>query len=174
MSLTVGDTTEPQRDNLRTQLKAKLDALCADIATRLDSSETAGEARAAADQVSYRSTKRSADWWPAGLGMPGAVGAQNNFRYAVFPEARRLVIDDQGTITSTTRDLTGFSASPRPEQRPNPDVHKPGRIGQDRRSAEGCPLAGAAAPCPRAENSIVKGNPRARPLSAVHGACGGV
>jgi hypothetical protein len=33
------------------------------------------------------------------LGRPGAVGAQNDLRYAVFPETRRLVIDDQGTIS---------------------------------------------------------------------------
>jgi hypothetical protein len=39
------------------------------------------------------------DWWPAGLGRPGAVGAQNDLRYAVFPETRRLVIDDQGTVS---------------------------------------------------------------------------
>jgi hypothetical protein len=38
----------------------------------------------------------STDWWPAGLGSPGAVGAQNDLRYAVFPESRRLVIDDHG------------------------------------------------------------------------------
>jgi hypothetical protein len=30
------------------------------------------------------------------LGRPGAVGAQNSLRYAVFPDTRRLVIDDQG------------------------------------------------------------------------------
>jgi hypothetical protein len=33
------------------------------------------------------------------LGRPGAVGAQNDLRYAVFPDARRLVIDDRGTIS---------------------------------------------------------------------------
>jgi hypothetical protein len=27
------------------------------------------------------------------------VGAQNDLRYAVFPETRRLVINDQGAIT---------------------------------------------------------------------------
>jgi hypothetical protein len=32
------------------------------------------------------------------LGRPGAVGAQNDLRYAVFPETRRLVIDDKGAI----------------------------------------------------------------------------
>jgi hypothetical protein len=85
-------------DMFNTQLKAKLDALCSDIAAHLDSSEMAG-ARAAGDEVSYRSTGRSADWWPAGLGRPGAVGAQNDLRYAVFPDTHRLVIDDRGAIT---------------------------------------------------------------------------
>jgi hypothetical protein len=34
-----------------------------------------------------------------GLGRPGAVGAQNDLRYAVFPETRRLVLDDHGAIS---------------------------------------------------------------------------
>ena len=84
-------------DMFNTQLKAKLDALCTDIAAHLDASETADGARS--EEVSYRSWTRSEDWWPAGLGRPGAVGAQNDLRYAVFPETRRLVIDDQGTIS---------------------------------------------------------------------------
>jgi hypothetical protein len=86
-------------DMFNTQLKTKLDALCSDIASHLDSSEMAGGAPVATDQVSYRSTERSAGWWPAGLGRPGAVGAQNDLRYAVFPETHRLVVDDQGAIT---------------------------------------------------------------------------
>jgi hypothetical protein len=86
-------------DMFNTQLKAKLDALCSDIAAHLDVSPAAGSTRSAADEVSYRSMRGSADWWPAGLGRPGAVGAQNDLRYAVFPGARRLVIDDQGAIT---------------------------------------------------------------------------
>jgi hypothetical protein len=81
------------------QQKAKLDALCSDIAAHLDSSTAAGGTRSAADEVSYRSTSGSADWWPAGLGRPGAVGAQNDLRYAVFPDTRRLVIDDRGAIS---------------------------------------------------------------------------
>src|ERR1700753_4028482 len=82
-----------------TQLKAKLDALCTDIAAHLDASETDDGARSEGDEVSYRSWARSEDWWPAGLGRPGAVGAQNDLRYAVFPETRRLVIDDQGAVS---------------------------------------------------------------------------
>jgi hypothetical protein len=88
----VGDMFNPQ-------LKAKLDALCTDIAAHLKSSETPATARSAADEVSYRATQRSADWWPAGLGRPSAVGGQNDLRYAVFPETRRLVIDDQGKVS---------------------------------------------------------------------------
>jgi hypothetical protein len=82
-------------------LKAKLDALCTDIAAHLDSSEAVDDARAAAgvDEVSYRSMDRTGDWWPAGLGKPGAVGAQNNLRYAIFPASHRLVIDDGGAVS---------------------------------------------------------------------------
>jgi hypothetical protein len=86
-------------DMFNTQLKAKLDALCSDIAAHLHASPAAGGERSAAEDVSYRSMAGSADWWPAGLGRPGAVGAQNNLRYAVFPDTRRLVIDDQGATT---------------------------------------------------------------------------
>ena len=39
------------------------------------------------------------DWWPSGLGKPLALGTQNDLRYAVFPETRRLVLDDHGTIS---------------------------------------------------------------------------
>ena len=42
---------------------------------------------------------RSTDWWPSGLGRRGAVGAQNELRYAVFLETRRLVLDDHGIIS---------------------------------------------------------------------------
>jgi hypothetical protein len=86
-------------DMFNTQLKAKLDALCSDIAADLDASGAAGGTRSAAEEVSYRSMSGSADWWPTGLGKPGAVGAQNDLRYAVFPETRRLVIDDRGTVS---------------------------------------------------------------------------
>ena len=86
-------------DMFNTQLKAKLNALCSDIAAHLDTAESAGGVRPEGDEVSYRSPNRSDDWWPAGLGRPGAVGAQNDLRYAVFPETRRLVIDDRGTVS---------------------------------------------------------------------------
>jgi hypothetical protein len=85
-------------DMFNAQLKAKLDALCSDLAAHLYESPNSGGTRSAGES-SYRSKAGSADWWPVGLGRPGAVGSQNDLRYAVFPEARRLVIDDHGTIS---------------------------------------------------------------------------
>jgi hypothetical protein len=52
------------------------------------------------------------NWWPAGLGAPASVGAQNDVRYAYFPAARRLAIDLQGHVTVyDTQDhrIGGFS-----------------------------------------------------------------
>jgi hypothetical protein len=87
-------------DMFNTQLKSKLDAMCTDIAAHLDALENVGESvRTPSDQVSYRSMENPGGWWPSALGRPGAVGGQNDLRYAVFPEARRLVLDDQGNIS---------------------------------------------------------------------------
>jgi hypothetical protein len=70
-----------------------------ELKSKLEQSESAGSnRRVASDGVSYRSSG-STDWWPTGLGRPGAVGAQNDMRYAFFPESRRLVIDDHGAIS---------------------------------------------------------------------------
>jgi hypothetical protein len=126
-------------DMFNTQLKSKLDALCTDIAAHLDRSEPGrGCARAAAEAVSYQSMSGSTDWWPSGLGRPEAVGAQNDLRYAVFPETRRPVLDDHGTIsiydTGSHRIFGGRSGSKR---RPNPFVQQPGRLGEGGRSSEG-------------------------------------
>jgi hypothetical protein len=35
-------------------------------------------------------------WWPAELGRPGSSGSQDNSRYAVFPQARRLAVQSGG------------------------------------------------------------------------------
>lgn len=87
-------------DMFNTQLKSKLDALCTDIAASIDASELAGGGvRSTVGEVSYRSMSSSSDWWPPGLGRAGAVGAQNDLRYAIFPETRRLVLDDRGTVS---------------------------------------------------------------------------
>jgi hypothetical protein len=84
-------------DMFNNSLKSKLDAVCSELAAY------AGETRAndwrggrSGDfEVSYRASLKS-DWWPAGLGTPTSVGAQNDLRYAVFP--RRLVIKERDRI----------------------------------------------------------------------------
>ncbi len=35
-------------------------------------------------------------WWPGDLGRPGSSGSQDNSRYAVFPQARRLAVQSGG------------------------------------------------------------------------------
>jgi hypothetical protein len=54
----------------------------------------------------------SADWWPAQFGRPNSVGAQNGVRYAYFAAARRLAIELNGRVTvydTLDHHITGFS-----------------------------------------------------------------
>jgi hypothetical protein len=39
------------------------------------------------------------NWYPSELGNPSSTGSQNNIRYAVFPQTRRLAIDFNGSVT---------------------------------------------------------------------------
>ena len=88
-------------DMFNTQLKSRLDALCTDIVSHLTASEVVGsDVSSRPEEVSYRSEATSPAWWPNGLGHPAAVGSQNDLRYAIFPESRRLVIDDLGKIST--------------------------------------------------------------------------
>lgn len=83
-------------------LKARVAALCADLAA------SPGPVPAAAELE----PNQAADWWPAGLGNPSATGAQNDMRYACFPEQRRLAVMQDGKVrvygTGEHR-ISGFS-----------------------------------------------------------------
>lgn len=39
------------------------------------------------------------NWWPPELGIPSSSGGQNDIRYAVFPQTRRLAIQRDGQVT---------------------------------------------------------------------------
>jgi hypothetical protein len=39
-------------------------------------------------------------WWPAELGHPSTSGAQNDQRYAFFPDKHRLLIEQDGRLTT--------------------------------------------------------------------------
>jgi hypothetical protein len=69
-------------------LKARVDALCRDLAAM------PAPAPAAAEQQ-YGQTSH---WWPDGLGSPSATGAQNDMRYACFPDTRRLAVMQNGRV----------------------------------------------------------------------------
>ncbi|BDA85978.1 hypothetical protein Sa4125_35200 [Aureimonas sp. SA4125] len=56
-------------------------------------SESAGDARGGLGSGARGS------WWPADLGEPASSGAQDGMRYAVFPEARRVVVERDGKVT---------------------------------------------------------------------------
>lgn len=43
-------------------------------------------------------TNPRGNWWPGDLDAPSSTGAQNNVRYAYFPNARRLAIDLGGQV----------------------------------------------------------------------------
>ncbi len=78
-------------DMFNNGLKARVDALCRDIAA------APGPVYAAADQQAGQAGQ-GGHWWPDGLGVPSATGAQNDMRYACFPNERRLVVMRDGRV----------------------------------------------------------------------------
>lgn len=76
-------------------LKARVCALCDELASSLPA--VAWHASAASSSMAATSASGGASaWWPAGLGRPSSVGAQNTTRYAYFPESRRLAVEIDG------------------------------------------------------------------------------
>ena len=39
-------------------------------------------------------------WWPEDLGQPSTSGSQNGMRYAFFPDKQRLLIEQDGKLTT--------------------------------------------------------------------------
>jgi hypothetical protein len=75
-------------DMFNNGLKARVDALCRDLASM------PGPVPAAAGQQ----PGQASHWWPEGLGTPSATGAQNDMRYACFPGTRRLAVMRDGRV----------------------------------------------------------------------------
>ena len=113
-------------DMFNNALKARVDALCGELAALVKRDPTVtvvgsfqaqsqgGSAPLGAGQSSLLAPEASggASWWPADLGAPAAVGAQNAMRYAYFPAARRLAVDHNGKVTvydTQDHQITGFS-----------------------------------------------------------------
>ena len=97
---------------LTRSFKSKLDALCTDIATHLEHHRSAdGGVHPTVDEVSYRSMSALPDWWPSGLGRPGSGRCAERPSLRCFPETRRLVLDDHGTISIYDTGIIEYSAS---------------------------------------------------------------
>jgi hypothetical protein len=85
-------------DMFNSGLKSKLDAVCTELAAYVAESPSTEIGDDRDRGVSYRSNKQGSNWWPANLGTPSAVGAQNDLEYAVFPGTQRLAIKDGGSV----------------------------------------------------------------------------
>ncbi|SLN66857.1 SHOCT domain-containing protein [Roseisalinus antarcticus] len=97
-------------DMFNNGLKARVDALCADLAQSLGGDAIFAPAPASQSQYqgdgaagptggsSFFAPDPSHDW-PAELGQPASQGAQNDMRYAFFPSTRRLAISVGGKTT---------------------------------------------------------------------------
>ncbi len=79
-------------DMFNTALKDKVNALCTALAQD-------GPAEPASKVAPEPARSGGSDWWPDQLGRPSATGSQNGMRYACFPDARRVAVEQAGTVT---------------------------------------------------------------------------
>ena len=79
-------------DMFNNALKARVDALCSEL------SALVGEGGLFAAEAG-RGGSGSGSEWPEGLGVPSSAGAQNDMRYAVFPDRQRLAVSRGGKVT---------------------------------------------------------------------------
>lgn len=74
-------------------LKMTVDNLCSEISNALSNTQVFPPAAPG--------TRSSNQWWPAELGNPFSSGAQNNIRYAIFPNRLAVEMNDQITVYDT-------------------------------------------------------------------------
>jgi hypothetical protein len=101
-------------DMFNNGLKARVDALCNELSALICSEPDFVAAASFQSQIQGANgnlQRRSSslleaegpdqsNWWPADLGVPSSLGAQNEVRYAYFPAARRLAVDLNGRLRS--------------------------------------------------------------------------
>ncbi len=103
-------------DMFNNALKARVDALCNELAGLVGSAGTfapvQSQRQGGGASLFVPGTGAGGAWWPAELGSPASAGAQNDMRYAFFPAARRLAIGVGGKVTvydTGEHQLSGFS-----------------------------------------------------------------
>ena len=108
-------------DMFNNALKYRVDALCTELAPLVrgrplfaaPAATHQSQSQGAADGVSlFVAGSASGSWWPPELGAPSSTGAQNDLRYAWFPTARRLAIQQGGrcdVYDTGDHAISGFS-----------------------------------------------------------------
>ena len=122
-------------DLFNNQLKYKVDSICNDIANELSNHQTSPFAgsfqsqsqNGVSSQYQAGGTNSSsamssgnslfvpdpeANWWPQDIGVPNALGSQNNVRYAYFANSRRLAVktgNDVWVYDTQDHQIGGFS-----------------------------------------------------------------
>ena len=81
-------------DMFNHELKVKVDRLCHAVAAAI-----ADRPRSSGNTPDAQAVKNPIGWWPPEFGTASAAGSQNAMRYAFFPAAQRLVIDDNGAVS---------------------------------------------------------------------------
>ena len=92
--MTGGMTMTP--DLFNHALNVKVDGLCTDLSAALNTSPSG----AASGLYVPGAARTHNPWWPPHLGSPAAAGSQNQVSYALFPKARRLVVEIKGRVTT--------------------------------------------------------------------------
>ncbi len=104
-------------DMFNNSMKATVDSLCGELSNLLATQASLFAplpplpSPGNSDAVKSWSNAPGA-WWPLELGYPAATGAQNNSRYAYFPNIRRLAIEHEGRVEvydTTGYDIRGFA-----------------------------------------------------------------
>jgi hypothetical protein len=99
-------------------LKYRVDGLCNDLSALLrDQPSIQAQSRSYQSQSQGGGTSlfvqgSGGGWWPGELGQPASSGSQNDMRYAFFPNARRLAIQQGGetrVYDTGHHQLSGFS-----------------------------------------------------------------
>ena len=102
-------------DMFNNDLKYRIAAVCNELADFVRSHPVESfqsQSQGGGAGVSLFSAGSDAAWWPAGMGRPASVGAQNDMRYAYFPTTNRLAIQQGGQVRvydSAEHRISGFA-----------------------------------------------------------------
>jgi len=77
-------------------LQAKVVGLCQELSQLLATTQVIAPLPS---NAGFGAPLAGNNWWPGDLGFPSSSGGQNDMRYAVFPQSRRLAISQGGQVS---------------------------------------------------------------------------